>query len=428
MAYTKKPRRPARPSRNSKATGRRPDRERLYLLRGGDLSPGALSQGPADRLIPAGFEEFNYHTLDGKDLTAELLAETAEAMPMLSERTLIVASDFDIFKLNEDQREKLIAFLEDIPPYCCVVFVYDTVDYKPNRTMKKLYKAVTDHVEVVEFRPADNSDLVAWIARHFRALGKDIDRQTAEYMIFLCGGLMTGLLPEIQKTAAYAKGKAVTQRDIDAVADPVLSAEVFKLSDAVLAGDYDKAARILGDLLKLQTEPIVILAALGSQLRRIYTARMAIDSGKDRYWLMELWEMKSDYPAKLLLSAAKKTTAAWCADAVKMCQVLDRRMKSERGMDAVGELKLLLVRLGAQRDEKDQRGHRGGGPLRQEYHQPGGGRRRRHPGGLRRVQRPGEALLPPASGGGAGAHRPDRQRRRGFVIRNYLKGALPGTG
>ena len=95
--------------------------------------------------------------------------------------------------------------------------------------------------------------------------------------------------------------------------------------------------------------PVVILAALGTQLRRIYTARLAIDSGKDKYWLMELWEMKSDYPAKLLLSAAKKTTAAWCADAVKMCQVLDRRMKSEKGVDAVGELKLLLVRLGAQR-------------------------------------------------------------------------------
>ena len=128
-----------------------------------------------------------------------------------------------------------------------------------------------------------------------------------------------------------------------------LLGEVFRLSDAVLQGNYDGAARILGDLLKMQTEPIMILAALGSQLRRIYTARMAIDSGKDKYWLMELWEMKSDYPAKLLLSAAKKTTAAWCADAVQMCQVLDRRMKSEKGVDAVGELKLLLVRLGAQR-------------------------------------------------------------------------------
>ena len=205
------------------------------------------------KLVPAGFEEFNYHTLEGKDLTVQTLAETAEAMPMMAERTLIVVSDFDLFKLNEEQREKLIAFLEDVPPYCCVVFLYDTVEYKPNRTMKKLYKAVTDHVEAVEFRPADNSDLVVWIARRFKALGKEIDRQTAEYLIFTCGGLMTGLVPEIAKIGAYAKGRAITQKDIDAVADPVLSAEVFRLSDAVLQGNYDGAARILGDLLKMQT-------------------------------------------------------------------------------------------------------------------------------------------------------------------------------
>ena len=300
-------------------------------------------------LVPAGFEDFNYHRLEGKDLTVQTLSEMAEAMPMLAERTLIVVTDYDIFKLNEEQREKMIAFLDDIPPYCCVVFVYDTLDYKPNKTMKKLCKAVSDHVEAVEFRAAENSDLISWITRRFKALGKEIDRQTAEYLIFTCGGLMTGLVPEITKIGTYAKGKAITQKDIDAVADPVLSAEVFKLSDAVLQGDYDRAAEILGDLLKMQTEPIMILAALGSQLRRIYTARLAIDSGKDKYWLMELWDMKSDYPAKLLLSSAKKTTAAWCSDALKMCQTLDRRMKSEKGVDSAGELKLLLVRLGAKR-------------------------------------------------------------------------------
>ena len=160
---------------------------------------------------------------------------------------------------------------------------------------------------------------------------------------------MTGLVPEIQKIAAYAKGTAVTREDVDAVADPVLSAEVFRLSDAVLQGNYDQAASILGDLLKMQTEPILILAALGSQLRRIWTARLALDSGRDRYWLMELWGMKSDYPAKLLLSAARRTTGEWCAQAVRQCQVLDRRMKSERGVDSAGELKLLLVRLAARR-------------------------------------------------------------------------------
>ena len=301
------------------------------------------------KLVSPGFETFNYHALEGKDLTAQALAEAAEAMPMMAERTLVSVTDWDLFKLGEDQREKLIALLEDLPPYCCVVFVYDTLEYKPNKTMKKLCKALETHAEVVEFPAASNADLLPWISRRFKALGKEIDRTAAEYLVFTCGGLMTGLVPEIEKIAAYAKGKTVTQADIDAVADPVLSAEVFKLSDAVLQGRYDQAASILGDLLKMQTEPIMILAALGSQLRRIWTARLALDGGRDRYWLMELWGMKSDYPAKLLLNAARRTTAEWCARAVRRCQELDRRMKSERGVDSAGELKLLLVRLAAER-------------------------------------------------------------------------------
>ena len=301
------------------------------------------------KLVPAGSEQFNYHKLEGKGLTAQAVAETAEAMPMMAERTLTVVTDWDLFKLGEDQREKLIALLEDLPPYGCIVFVYDTLEYKPNRTMKKLCKALESYVEAVEFPAASSADLIPWISRRFKALGKEIDRAAAEYLIFTCGALMTGLVPEIEKIAAYAKGKTVTQADIDAVADPVLSAEVFKLSDAVLQGRYDQAASILGDLLKMQTEPIMILAALGSQLRRIWTARLALDSGRDRYWLMELWGMKSDYPAKLLLNAARRTTAQWCAQAVRRCQELDRRMKSERGVDSAGELKLLLVQFAAER-------------------------------------------------------------------------------
>ena len=301
------------------------------------------------KLVPAGFEEFNYHRLSGKTLTMQELNEAVEAMPMMAERTLIVVTDCDLFKLPEEQRTALIVLLNDFPPYCCLVFVYDLIEYKPSKTYKKLYEALDKNAQSVKFEAQERSDLINWIARRFRALGKGIDAQTAEHLIFTCGALMTGLVPEIEKIGAYAKGEVITQRDIDAVADPVLSAEVFRLSDAVLQGNYDGAARILGDLLKMQEEPIVILAALGSQLRRLYTARMAIDSGKDKYWLMELWEMRSDYPAKLLLQSAKRVSAQWCGDAVKMCQVADLRMKSQRGVDPAEELKLLLARLGAAR-------------------------------------------------------------------------------
>lgn len=301
------------------------------------------------KLIPAGCEDFNCHIVEGKGLNIQELADMAEAMPMMTDRTLVVVTDLDLFRLPGDQREKLIAFLEDVPPYCCVVFVYDAIPYKPDRTMKKLYRALEAHVEAVEFQLTEGDALTDWVRRHFRELGKEIDRQTAEYLVFLCGSHMTGLAQEIAKIAAFAGGPAVTQADIDAVASPVLSAEVFKLSDAVLREDYDQAASILGDLLKAQTEPVRILGALGAQLRRIWTARIALDSGRDRYWLMDLWDIKYESQVSRLISAARRTDAAWCAGAVKMCQVLDRRMKSQRGVDSEEELKLLLARLGASR-------------------------------------------------------------------------------
>ena len=160
---------------------------------------------------------------------------------------------------------------------------------------------------------------------------------------------MRGLIPEIEKIAAYAKGERITVADIDAVAEPVLDARIFDMTNAVTARDYDRAAAILSELLRMQTEPIVILAALGKELRRLYTARLALDGGKDRIWLKELWSMSSDYPAKLLLQAARKVDHAWCRQAVKRSQTLDRRMKSERNMDSEGELKLFLMELAGAR-------------------------------------------------------------------------------
>lgn len=31
------------------------------------------------------------------------------------------------------------------------------------------------------------------------------------------------------------------------------------------------------------------MAVISKELRRIYTARIALDNGKDKLWLMELW-------------------------------------------------------------------------------------------------------------------------------------------
>ena len=312
--------------------------EERYLLQN-------MVQQLKELLIPGGFEEFNYHRLGGKGLTVQEMAETAEAMPMMAEHTLVTVTDLDIFKLDEGQRTALIELLSDFPPYCTMVFLYEQVSYKRDGKMKKLCAALNEHVQEVEFAQQERSDLLKWLKRRFAATGHDIDQTAADHLLFTCGSLMRGLIPEIEKIAAYAKHERITIADIDAVAEPVLDARVFDMTRAVTERKYDRAAAVLGDLLRMQTEPIAILAVLGKELRKLYTARLALDGGKDSIWLKELWSMTSDYPAKMLLGAAKNVDHDWCRQAVKRCQRLDRRMKSERGMDDEGELKLFLMEL-----------------------------------------------------------------------------------
>ena len=74
----------------------------LYIFHGEEayLRDYYLDQMKA-KLIPAGMESFNYHLLPGKTLTAQKLAETVDALPMMSPRTLLVAEDYDLFKASE---------------------------------------------------------------------------------------------------------------------------------------------------------------------------------------------------------------------------------------------------------------------------------------------------------------------------------------
>ena len=295
-------------------------------------------------LVPEGFEAFNYHCMEGRGLTVQQLADAVEAMPMMAEHTLIVVVDLDLYKLDERGRNQMIELLEDIPPYCTLVFSYEQIPFKRDAKMKKLTAALAQ-AEVVEFARQERTQLLRWVQKRFAALGHEIDPVTADHLLFTCGTLMNGLVGEIEKIGAYASGKTITTADIDAVAEPVLDARIFDMTNRITAGKYDDAARVLGDLLRMQTEPIVILSAVGKELRRLYTARLALESGKDRFWLKDLWNMSSDYPAKLLLQAAQRVDGAWCRHAIRRCQILDRRMKSERNMDAEAELKQYVMEL-----------------------------------------------------------------------------------
>ena len=272
-------------------------------------------------------ESFNYHKLTSETFDIREFADCVENLPMMAERTMVIVDEIDIFKMNEADREKMIDIFSDIPDYCTVVFTYETIAFKPDKRLKKLWDVVSKHGELVEFAKQNQRDLITWITRHFAAAGKRINPDLCAYLIDITDGTMTSLAGEISKIIAYSGADEIRRSDIDAVTEPVLDAVVFQMTDLLGQGEYGGALVKLQQLLKMQQEPLMILGAIGSHFRRLSTARTLLDNGKNAPELMRMYGMQ-EFVARKTISAAGRFSARFYAKAASLVLESDRRMKT----------------------------------------------------------------------------------------------------
>ncbi len=288
-------------------------------------------------------ESFNFHKLTVETFDLRTFADCVENLPMMAERTMVVVDEIDVFKCNEADRERFIEIFSDIPEYCTVVFTYETTSFKPDKRLKKLWDAVNANGKLVEFEKQNQRDLVNWITRHFAASGKRIAPDLCVYLMDITGGTMTALSGEISKICAYSGADEIHKADIDAVVEPVLDAVVFQMTDLLGQGECGAALLKLQQLLKMQQEPISILGAIGNHFRRLATARILLDNGRNATDFMKLTGL-SDYPARKTMSAAGRFSASFYEKAARLVLECDVAMKTSLD-DTDRLLEVLLLQL-----------------------------------------------------------------------------------
>lgn len=275
--------------------------------------------------LPNGDDGFSYRRFDGPELDINELDEAVNALPFLSERCFVEIRDADINKLKEPER--YIGVLSDIPDYCTVCLVQGS-QYEPDGRLK-LIKAVKEHGKELKFTAQPQGMLVDWIIRRFRAAGKTIELDAAQRLIFVSGRIMSGLIPEIEKLAAYTKEARVTVQDVDAIANHIPEARIFEMTDYISQKKFNTAVSVLAELLMdKNNEPIPMLAMLGTQMRRLYTARVALEQGLGIKYVMDACAIRYDFIAKDLMASARGFTLGQLKDAVRLCAETDYKMKS----------------------------------------------------------------------------------------------------
>lgn len=284
---------------------------------------------------------FNFHRLTAENMSLQALSDSLEALPMMAERSMVQVDGVDLFALPEQERTSLAALLGDLPEYCCLVLVYES--FQPDKRKKKLWEAIEKNAVLVEFRYQKERDLIAWLLRHFRANGKSIGNDLCGYLLQRCGSSMTRLDAEIEKICAYSGATEIVREDIDTVVEPTLEAVVFEITDALGQREFGRALEKLDVMCRLRAEPIAILGAIGSQMRRLNAARILLGAGKSAADLAEICGI-APYAATKTMAQSRGLSDRFCRRAVLLCRDTDLQLKTSYD-EPERLLELLILRL-----------------------------------------------------------------------------------
>ena len=289
-------------------------------------------------------DSFSYRRINEESPSAETIREAVDAVPFLSERTLVELHGIDINRLKDT--DKFIEVFSDIPDYCTLVMILDS-EYEPDKRLK-LIKFLQKKAAMLCFAEQDEGKLLNWIRKRFEAYGKSIELEAARRLIFLCGNLMNKLIPEIDKIAAFVKTDRVSLKDVNEIAVPVPDAVVFQMTEFIAEKRFNTAFDILHDLIAEGQEPIMILAMLGAQIRNLYAARLALNYRLGAGFLLENSSIKYEMQARQTMRAAEKFSEIQLRRAAAECARADYRMKSS-GEESESILVDLLVRIAAEK-------------------------------------------------------------------------------
>ena len=312
--------------------------QRLYMLWGEeDYLISDFICRLRDACLDGGTEDFNCHRLDGQP-ALEDIEEAVNSMPFFGGRTFLELHGFDI---NACRDEKVAALLGDIPEWCTVVILLPTGSAPDGRL--NLVKAIKKQGTAVQFTAQEGAVFYNWIRRRVESHGKRIGQNAMKRLVFLSGNLMNQLIPEIEKICGYAQGDEVTVEDVEAVAHHLPEAKAFEMTACISKGDFDGAADILSELLAGDQEPIMIMGAIGFQMRKLYSARACQASGQSEAYYKEL---TGDFRSWETFPLAKRFALEELAEDVRYCAEYIMKTR-ERGavLEELDALKELLIRF-----------------------------------------------------------------------------------
>jgi DNA polymerase III subunit delta len=250
--------------------------------------------------------EFNLSSFDLNETPVEIALEDAETFPFMGERKLLFLHNTAFLTAEktkgkvEHNLARLEAYIKEPAPYSIVVFIapYEKMDER-----KKLTKELKKNADTFEANKLTEQELKNWIRTRADYNGVTIEPAAIEHILTLAGTNLFMLTSEVDKLALYiGKGLTIDVKTVESLVSRSLEQNIFTLVDKIVTRKIEEALRIYYDLLKLNEEPIKILAVITGQFRLLYQVK---ELAKRGYGQKQIASHLKIHPFRVKLAAGQ---------------------------------------------------------------------------------------------------------------------------
>jgi len=259
------------------------------------------------RYVNEACRDMDFSRIDGASATFEKIRNDCETLPFLSERRVVLVSDFKLMEegkmkgFDEAEERRLIDYLKHIPEYCLLIITSGSVDKR-----KRIFKAIAEAGGVYEFGELDEKSLKAYIEKRFREAGKTANPSVVAGLIAASGYYdkdtdytLYNLENDIKKAVAYNEGPDISMEAVEKTLSGNMDTDVFAMIDSLGRGRKEEAYRILHNLLVSGEQVYRLLALLCSHFEIILSVKEMKEEGKsfsemkDILGIHEFWIKKA---------------------------------------------------------------------------------------------------------------------------------------
>ena len=224
-----------------------------------------------------GSEAFNYTKFKGSEVKPQDIISACETYPVMNDKKVVLVRDVCDFLANYELKDSFYEFLDKLSDFVILIF-WDTGDLKKTTKFYKYFKNNKRDIEFAKLGPVDAN---RFVKSYFLRKGKKINDREAALFIKESGYtsknedlVLLDLISEMDKIAAAAKDKVITESDIRSLITENIDTNIFAFLDAMMQRNSERALVEFHNIVKLGEQYPIIFYMIIRQVKNLLSYKI----------------------------------------------------------------------------------------------------------------------------------------------------------